>query len=104
MSCLEYAAKDPVEIINYGASFARLLGVGETIATAVFTSTVETSAGVETTPLAMVGVADISGDPIVRQRISGGTTGFTYRVKVTVTTSASQTLIGYVLLPIGPCC
>lgn len=96
----EYSPKDPTEVIIFGMDFAAILDAGETISTAAWSKATETSVGTETTPLAFSGVADITDDPIVRQKVTGGTDGWAYRLICTITTSAGQTIVGSALLPI----
>lgn len=105
MSCLEFSAKDPAEVIVYGFDFTSLLDDGEAITSSVWSLSVDTAVGTDTTTLELVGVADISGAPIVRHLIRLGTAGFTYFVTCEVVTDAGQTLRARARLPVrtGPC-
>lgn len=86
---MQFTDKDPSEIVRLGIDFANLLDTGETISTA--TVTVRTAQGVDAAAMKS-GAADISGT-VVRQLITGGTAGMSYKVGFTITTSAGQTLI-----------
>ena len=101
--CQQFSAKDPAEVIVYGISFTNLLGVGETISTATFSKAVASGIGSDSGAgaLTLSGAADISAAPIVKQTVSGGISGLTYRLTATVTTNAGRTLVASALLPVA---
>ncbi len=86
---MNFTDKDPGETVRLGIDFADLLATGETISTA--TAAIRTAAGV-TVAAMLSGSASIDGSR-VRQLVTGGTTGMSYKLSFTVTTSTGQTLI-----------
>lgn len=104
MTCPSYSAKDPDEVEIYGLDVAALLSVGEVVSTCLFD--LELVRGpADPTPLVKVGGSDITAAPVVRQKVSGGTAGNTYRVKATCTTSGGRTIVASALLAVreGAC-
>ena len=78
--------------------FSQVLGVSETLSTA--TCTIVVKDGADGNPSSMlVGSAAISGTK-ASQRLSGGVDNVTYRVIMTVTTSAGNTFVGVADLPV----
>lgn len=78
--------------------FSQVLADGETISTA--TCTVEVVSGTDSSPSSIKsGSMSISGTT-VSQRILGGVSGVTYRLIVTITTSASNTYTTVGYLPV----
>lgn len=78
----------------FSFNYSPILATGETISTA--TCVVQVKDGSDSNPSAiMVGVPAISGAVVV-QRITGGLSGVTYRLEMTVTTSLTNvyTLVG----------
>jgi hypothetical protein len=86
---MNFTDKDPSEVVRLGVDFTNLLDTDETILTA--TVTVRTTSGVDQ-PTMVSGNEDIAS-PIVRQLITGGTAGTTYKVSFVVTTTSGQTLV-----------
>jgi hypothetical protein len=98
-----FSYKVTTESEQFTFDFSAVLGSTETIGTAV--CTVEVKSGTDANPSnILVGTASWSG-PKVAQRIANGVDGVTYRLEMTITTSASNTytLIGdlQVLSPIN---
>lgn len=104
MTCQSYTAKDPAEVEVYGLDLTALLGGGETVIACTFDLSLVGGAS-DPSPLTKVGAADTTAAPIVRQKVSGGTAGNTYRVKATCTTSAGRTVVASALLSVreGAC-
>ena len=86
---MNFTDKDPSEVVRLGVDFANLLDTGETISGA--TVTVRTASGVAQAAM-LSGTDEIDGS-IVRQLITGGVTGTTYKVSFIITTSTGQTLV-----------
>ena len=103
MTCLSYSAKDPDEVEVYGLDMTAILG-GDAITACTFDLELVGGAS-DPAPLTKVGSADVSAAPIVRQKVSGGTAGNTYRVKATCTTSGGRTIVASALLAVreGAC-
>lgn len=104
MSCPTFPAKDPAEVEVYGIDLSLLLGAGETVTACTFSAS-RVSGSADPAPLVLVGAADITYAPTVRQKVSGGTVGNTYRVKATATTSGGRTIVASALLSVreGAC-
>lgn len=104
MTCPSFSAKDPDEVEIYGLDLAALLSVGEAVSTCVFDLELVRGSA-DPSPLMKVGGSDIAAAPIVRQKVSGGTAGNTYRVKATCTTSGGRTIVASALLSVrkGAC-
>ena len=87
------------ETINYAVDFANVLASGVTLSTAAnWVATVKS--GTDASPSSIVsGSASISGTKSV-QAITAGTDGVVYYLKVSVTTSDSQTLEELVTLEV----
>lgn len=104
MSCPTFPSKDPAEVEIYGIDLGLLLGAGETVTACTFTTSRVTGSA-DPAPLALVGAADLTYAPTVKQKISGGTVGNTYRIKVTATTSGGRTIVASALLSVreGAC-
>ena len=86
---MNFTDKDPQETVRLGVDFANLLATGETISTAAVS--IRTAAGVAVS--AMLSGSPVSEGAIVRQLITGGTAGQSYKLSFTVTTSTGQTLV-----------
>lgn len=85
-----FEIKPPTDTKNFVFNFDGDLAVGETISTQQVTATVWS--GTDANPSAIIsGSASASGSNVT-QKITGGTTGVTYRLLCTVTTSGGQTL------------
>ena len=86
-----FSPKDPAEAIFYGISFAALLNTGETVSS----STVSLRALVREDPAtaAMLSGAAILDGSTVKQKIIGGLAGNTYRLGISIVTSAGQTFV-----------
>lgn len=78
--------KQPDESFVHTMDFSGLLGPGETLSSV--TSIAATPSG-----LTLVGAASVSGSS-AQQVIAGGTAGTTYKVTITVLTSAGNTRQG----------
>lgn len=76
MAILGTFTKQPAEVLDYDISFDEFLPVGDTISSISATSDVG---------LTLVANAAIDGARGVKQWISGGTHGVTYRVQVQIT-------------------
>lgn len=102
MGNLVFAPKDPSEVDDRGLDFAALLETGETLSgTPTVTVTVVT--GTDANPSAIKsGAASISGS-IVWQRLTGGVAGVVYKIKVSVGTSTSRTLVACAHLRVANC-
>lgn len=86
---MQFTDKDPSEVVRLGYDFANLLDTTETISSA--TVSIRTSAGVATSAM-LSGSEDIDGT-VVRQLITGGVAGTSYRVGFMIVTSTGQTFI-----------
>ena len=88
---MDFTPKRAAEVEVFTVDFSPLLATGETITSAVWSSTV--TRGVDATPGTMIqGAATITGNK-VSQLIKGGITGNQYAPVCTAITSAGQTLI-----------
>lgn len=96
---LSFSPKDPAEDAPLGINFVDVLDTGETVSAASTSFSFVRGDASAAAPVA-VGAADISGDPVVMQRVSGGGAGATWRMEIQVTTSAGRTLVQSALLPI----
>jgi hypothetical protein len=75
------------EQIFISYNFVNILVPIEPILTATWTSTVKT--GTDASAATMIeGVADISKDPIVTQKVKAGVKGNTYEIKCVITTAS----------------
>ena len=91
--------KAPEEVIVCSLDFSELLDADETIQSATVSSQLQE--GADTAPEAILAAsADITASPIIRQKVSGGCHGATYRLVFLATTSAGRTLLGSALLPV----
>lgn len=98
MARLEFAAKDPEEIVTLTFDFSLDLNLSETIASPV--TTVELVRGVDPAFAAVQnGAGQVSGSSIL-QSVKAGIAGCEYRVKVKVTTSAGRVLVLSRVLPV----
>ncbi len=86
-----FSPKDPEETIVLAVDFTAVLDVAETISSAVWLISREDAS--EVTTAMLVGTTDISGAPIIRQKVTGGTAQGTYIHRAKVVTSASRTLV-----------
>jgi hypothetical protein len=78
--------------------FSQMLATGETISTASCSALVID--GTDASPSSLLsGSATISGTKVY-QRVHNGTAGVTYRLVMTITTSASNTLVAVGDLPV----
>lgn len=84
MATKHLPSKAPGDVVDYPIDFGPLLAVGETVTAAV--SVVEAGL-VEASP----GLPPFTAAGVVTPILSGGTEGETYRMALTVTTSASRT-------------
>ena len=80
----EVLVKQPGETRQFSMDFSSLLGTSETISTSSATSS---PSGLS------LGATSVSGSKVLFNG-STGTHGIRYRIEVTVTTSASATLVG----------
>jgi len=80
----EVLVKQPGETRQFSMDFSSLLGTSETISTSAVTVS---PSGLTT------GSTSVSGSKVLFN-IVGGTHGVRYRLEVTITTSASATLVG----------
>ena len=87
----EVLVKLPEDIAQYSMSFASILADGETISTV--SSAVSDPTGLTITDSTIVG-------EVVTIKITGGTDGVNYRVKIIITTSLSNTYRGDGLLKV----
>lgn len=96
----EYGNKDPDEVLIFGIDLTERLELAETIATCSFEVTSVSGLGTDSTPASLSGVADITAAPIVRQKVAGGTAGWTYRLKATATTNQGRTVVASAIIPV----
>lgn len=97
---ITWPAKDPAEILVATFDFSEDFAVGETIAAATVTCTV--LSGVDEAPVAVVDSAlpAIDGGS-VRQRLTGGVAGVSYRLRCTVElTPSGRVLVLAATLPV----
>lgn len=86
-----FSDKDPLETVVLSVDFSQVLAQGETILAAVWSVAREN--GSEDTATMLDGAVDISGAPVVRQRVTGGTDGGTYLHRAKITTSTGRILV-----------
>jgi len=86
---MPFTDKDPSEVVRLGVDFSNLLDTAETISTTAVS--IRTTAGVA--QAAMLSGSPTSSAGIVRQLITGGVAGTSYKLSFTITTSTGQTLI-----------
>lgn len=96
---LAFDPKDPEDVDIFSGSFIDEFGATETIVPGTAVVTIEDATGV-LQPSMLAGPPDISGDPIVRQKVQGGINGQTYKMRYSVDTSEGRHLVGSVCLPI----
>ena len=89
---LFYAPKDPLEVITLSVNWSNVLEQGEHIESATWTIT-NTTTPTEDTSAMRINVTDISGDPVVRQKVKDGTDGCEYLHRCTIVTSTGRTLV-----------
>ena len=78
--------KDPEEEVILGLNFSKRLAAGETISAAV--STVHLMSGTDPDVSSMVmGPADLTQSPMVRQKIKGGVDKARYMLRIKLTTN-----------------
>jgi hypothetical protein len=100
MSHSTLPAKFVGETTSVSFNFLSRLAVSETLSTATVTASVYS--GVDASPSAIVsGSASISGSTVT-QLVTAGTSGVTYVLLCTVTTSTGQTLQQSALLSVVP--
>lgn len=87
-----FSYKITTESELYSFDFSQVLTTGETISTA--SSQMLVMNGVDASPNAMLAGAPVISDSVVSQRLEDGLSGVTYRLVVTVNTSASNTYVG----------
>ena len=87
---MNFTDKDPDETIRLGVDFANLLADGETISTA--TVSIRTAYGVDT-GTDMLSASETIDGSVIRQLITGGTSGMSYRISFGITTSTGQVLV-----------
>lgn len=92
----EILVKQPAESRIYSIDFSALLGTTETISTMAVTSML---IGGDTSDLTIGTPTEEDG--VVSFRISGGTHNYRYRIEVTVTTNASNTIEGDCILKVS---
>lgn len=99
MSILMFSEKDPTEAITYAADFAKILD-GATLSSASVTLTV--AEGTDASAASMLfGSPSVSSATFVKQRIGLGVNGVTYRVNFNAQTSAGDTVVAAVYLPVN---
>jgi len=88
---MDFSPKTPADQEFFAFDYARRLGTGETIASAVWTASVVE--GTDGNPSALIsGTATVSGSR-VSQKIIGGTADVQYCLVCTATTSRPQILV-----------
>lgn len=90
MSRVTFDGKLLGETVTETFDFTSRLASGETISTAVVTSSVYS--GTDASPSSMISGANTISGTKVTQKITGGTLGVVYKLLCTITTSLSQTL------------
>ena len=90
LSRLIFDAKGTGETVKLTFDFTSLLAASETISTQSVAATVYS--GTDASPSNIVNGAASASGQIVTQSITAGTSGVTYALTCTITTSASQTL------------
>lgn len=94
-----FSPKDPAEVLALGIDFSRQLDTGETISGATWSATQTATNITDATPL-VLGVSSVTGD-VAAVRVSAGTAGCTYKLRVVVVTSNARTLVGCSYLPVA---
>lgn len=93
-----FSYKITTEVRPLTFDFAQVIGSGETISTAATSIIVRD--GTDANPSAMLsGAPTISGTKVT-QKVTGGISEVTYRLIVTITTSASNTYVSIGDLPV----
>lgn len=96
-----FSEKYPEEVIVLSIDFAQIFEKDETIiACEVTKSRIYGDSTTDPAPLTLVGSVDTSGDPIIRQAVSGGSAGSIYLINAKITTSSSRVLVGVGSLPV----
>ena len=94
-----FSPKAPGDSRIFSMDFTKRLGSGETITGVTWASQVQN--GSDPSPSAMIsGSPDLTGAPLVKQRLIGGVAGTIYIITATVTTNLGNTLVGGVLLAV----
>lgn len=90
--------KDPAEVFPVSFDFTGDLADGETVASTDVTVTV--IRGSDEDPSAFLSGADSESDGVVTQTITGGINEVDYKVKATITTSASRVYALAIIVPV----
>ena len=88
---LTYSPKDPLETVILSMDFSLLLGSGETVVSADWLlSRLDVA---EDTTSMLVSATNMGSAPVIKQTITGGTSGGSYLHRPRIITSLGQTLI-----------
>lgn len=99
MTILMFSEKDPTEAITYAVDFAKILGIATLSAASV---TLSVSEGTDGSSASMLfGGPSVASATFVTQRIGLGVDGVTYRVNFNALTSAGDTVVAAVYLPVN---
>lgn len=99
MTLLMFSEKDPTEAITYAVDFAAILGIATLTAASV---TLSASEGADASVSSMLfGAPSITSTTFVTQRIGLGVSGVTYRVNFNAGTSAGDTVVAAIYLPVS---
>lgn len=79
------------ETITITFDFTSLLAASETLSTA--TMSIAVYSGTDSNPSAVLSGSASAGNGLVTQKVTAGVEGVIYKLKASVTTSASQTLV-----------
>lgn len=99
MSILMFSEKDPTEVITYAVDFAKVLGAAGLSAASV---TITVDEGTDASSASMLfGVPAVASTTFVRQQIGLGVDTVTYRVNFNALTTAGDTVVAAVYLPVN---
>ena len=99
MTARIYSEKDPTETITYAVDFSALVASGDSLSTATVAVSVDVGTDASSASL-LFGTSTITG-ALVKQLITGGVDGVTYRLNFRATTTASCVYAGVVYLPVN---
>lgn len=99
MTILMFSEKDPTEAITYAVDFSRILGIATLTAASV---TLSVSEGTDASSASMLsGASSVASSTFVTQRVGLGVDGVTYRINFNAATTAGDTVVAAVYLPVN---
>lgn len=97
-----FSSKDPSETISYSFGYKALFGAGETITSTSAALVFYSGPSPSDTSAQLVGSVVTNGN-FVSQLVTGGVSGNTYELSVTIVTNKGQTILLCGLLPVESC-